>query len=228
MLPHLLFEYILLCGSLVLQTITVGSFQYKVSRKILGMIFDQMSSSTLRRGFTTKSESTLNLTCMKLLEISTNSPHEDLLSFLSLLQLLEVNILPLVWYPALYVGRGGFAVLNEAPVSKEANFVFKRLISPENMHKGSSNSFTSAAQEVAILRHYHVKKHPNVVELYGICWEVNPIDDRLLPVLVLEKARHGDLYHFKSSQDGRNLPLAAKILLCSQLAEALAMLHASR
>jgi serine/threonine protein kinase len=184
-----------------------------------------MASSKLGHGFTTRSESALGLTCMKLLEISDNASHEDLLSLLSLVQMLEVDILPLMWYPALHVGRGGFALLNEAPVSREVNLAFKRLISLGSASEKASGSFLSSMKEIAILKHYNVSKHPNIVDFYGICWEVNPIGGQILPVLVLEKARHGDLLRFRNSSEGKKLSVKTKLSLCTQIAEGLAMLH---
>jgi serine/threonine protein kinase len=186
-----------------------------------------MASSTLGHGFTTRSESALGLTSMKLLEISDNASHEDLLALLSLVQTLEVDILPLIWYPALRVGRGGFAALNEAPVNKEVNLAFKRLISLGSATEKDTGSFLSSMKEIAILRHYNVRKHPNVVDFYGISWEVNPTGGQILPVLVLEKAPYGDLFHFRNSPEGKNLSVKTKLSLCTQIAEGLAMLHAS-
>jgi serine/threonine protein kinase len=170
-----------------------------------------MASSTLGHGFTTRSESALGLTSMKLLEISDNASHEDLLALLS----------------ALRVGRGGFAALNEAPVNKEVNLAFKRLISLGSATEKDTRSFLSSMKEIAILRHYNVRKHPNVVDFYGISWEVNPTGGQILPVLVLEKAPYGDLFHFRNSPEGKNLSVKTKLSLCTQIAEGLAMLHAS-
>lgn len=192
--------------------------------KILG----SMGSSTVGHGFTTRSESALGLTCTRLLQISEDACHEDLLSLLSLVQMLEVDILPLVWYPALHIGRGGFAVLNEAPVNNNMSFAFKRLINLGSMLEKDSGSFMSSMTEIAILRHENIRKHPNIVELYGICWEVNPIRAQILPVLVLEKARYGDLCCFRNSLEGQKLSVKTKLSLCTQIAEGLAILHAAR
>jgi hypothetical protein len=186
-----------------------------------------MASSTLGHGFTSRSEGALDLTCMKLLEISDNASHEDLLALLSLVQILEIDILPLMWYPALHVGRGGFAALNEAPVNKEVNLAFKRLISMESTSEKARGSFLSSMKEIAILRHYNVSKHPNIVDFYGISWEINLIGGQILPVLVLEKAPYGDLFRFRNSPEGKNLSVKTKLSLCTQIAEGLAMLHAS-
>ncbi|PMD20718.1 kinase-like protein, partial [Hyaloscypha hepaticicola] len=162
-----------------------------------------------------------------LLQISEDACHEDLLSLLSLVQMLEVDILPLVWYPALHIGRGGFAVLNEAPVNNNMSFAFKRLINLGSMLEKDSGSFMSSMTEIAILRHKNIMKHPNIVELYGICWEVNPIRAQILPVLVLEKARYGDLCCFRNSLEGQKLSVKTKLSLCTQIAEGLAILHAA-
>jgi serine/threonine protein kinase len=198
-----------------------------LSKTFLTRRITSMASSTLGHGFTTRSESALDLTCMKLLEISDNASHEDLLSLLSLVQMLEVDILPLMWYPALHVGKGGFAVLNEAPVSREVNFAFKRSISLGSTSEKASGSFSSSMKEIAILRHYNVSKHPNIVDFYGICWKVDPVGGQILPALVLEKAQHGDLLRFRNSSEGKKLSVKTKLSLCTQIAEGLAMLHAS-
>jgi hypothetical protein len=187
-----------------------------------------ISSSELAHGFTTRSETALGLTCMKLLQISDSASHEDLLAFLSVVQSCEVDILPLMWYPALHIGRGGFAVLNQSLVNEQFSFVFKRLAIVEGWLGGHSPNLSSSMIELAILRHRNVRKHPNIIDLYGICWEVNPVEDRILPVLVLEKAQYGDLFGFRNTHEGKNLSLEMKLSLCAQVAEGLAMLHASR
>lgn len=185
-------------------------------------------SSTIRiSGLTTKSESALNITYLKLLRISSETPHKDLLAYLSLVQSCEVDMLPVVWYPALKVGRGGFAVLNELRVHKEFSFVFKRLANVQIKAGEDSKSFGSVMTELAILSHGNVKRHPNVVDLYGVCWEVNPEENRILPVLLLERAQTGDLFKFRDTQVGRKISTESKLSLCRQIAEGLAMLHAS-
>ncbi len=132
-----------------------------------------------------------------------------------------------MWYPALQVGRGGFAVLNESPVNKEFSFVFKRSVDIEFRADGNPKSLRSAMTELAILTHHNVRRHDHVVDLYGICWEVNPEENRILPVLVLERARLGDLFHLRNTQEGNNMSIETKLSLCRQIAEGLAMLHAS-
>jgi serine/threonine protein kinase len=187
-----------------------------------------MSSSALNRGLTTQSENALNLTYLRLLRVSSEAPHEDLLAFLSLVQSCEVDILPVMWYPALKVGRGGFAVLNGSPVNEEFGFVFKRLANVENRPGEDFKSFGSIMTELAILMHHNVRRHANVVDLYGICWEVNPEEGRILPVLVLERARIGDLLQLRDAKEGRNMSVETKLSICCQVAKGLAMLHASR
>ncbi|KAF5594302.1 CAMK DCAMKL kinase [Fusarium pseudocircinatum] len=50
----------------------------------------------------------------------------------------------------------------------------------------------SICTEIAILRNEHLRKHENITNMVGICWEVDN-DRAVMPVLVLETAQGGDL-----------------------------------
>jgi hypothetical protein len=187
-----------------------------------------MASTGPAYGFTTRSETAFNLTSMRLMQISDSAFHEDLLSFLSAVQSLEVDILPLVWYPALKLGRGGYAVINQSLVNDRLSFAFKRLADPNDRPDTQYQSLRSSMTELAILRHGNIRKHPNIIDLEGVCWEVNPSSDCILPVLVFEKAHRGSLLEFRDSEDWKNFSVEGKLGFCKQIVKAISILHASR
>ena len=187
-----------------------------------------MSLSSTDYGLTTWRGTESGLSHFNLLRISASDSHADLLAFLSTAQLNLTDFLPIAWYPSFNLGRGGFAVLNQSPVKIELSFAFKRLGQDCHAQDEDVEDFSSSISELAILRHKPLAKHPSIIKLEGICWEVTPENDRILPVLVFEKATYGDLFQFMDTEEGQKLNIRQKISLCAQILDALYTLHASR
>ena len=179
-------------------------------------------------GLTTWRDLESGLSHLNLLRICVSDSHADLLAFLATAQSKGVDFLPLVWYPAYYLGRGGFAVLNQSPVKAEFSFAFKRLGERSQPRDVETEDFSLAISELNILMHRPIASHPNIAALQGICWEVNAEEGRILPVLVFEKSTYGDLFQFRDMQEGKKLTVVQKVALCSQILDALHTVHASR
>jgi hypothetical protein len=79
--------------------------------------------------------------------------------------------------------------------------------------------------EILALESPHVRAHPNVVDLEGICWEVK--EGVVLPVLVFPKAELGDLRSLMQSQQGSGLAFDAHVNLCVDIAKGVTVLHDS-
>lgn len=187
-----------------------------------------MSSSGTYHGLTAWQGTGSGLSHLNLLRISASDSHTDLLAFLSIAQLNLTDFLPIAWYPSYNLGRGGFAVLNQSPVTAELSFAFKRLGQNGQAQDEDTEDFSSSMTELAILRHKPLAIHPNIIKFEGICWEVAPENDRILPVLVFEKATYGDMLQFRDTEEGQKLNIRQKVSFCAQILDALYTLHASR
>jgi serine/threonine protein kinase len=155
-------------------------------------------------------------------KLSYEPEHHDLLTFLAASQRFRLDFLPITWQPKLTVlGYGGTARVSQSAVDVQTSFAYKRMYTEEE----SSNNFMRLTAEVAAFRSKSVVGHPNIVQLEGICWEVESKTDRVLPVLVFEKAEFGDMRRFMATEDGRNVDMDTRIKWCLELAGALHSLH---
>lgn len=187
-----------------------------------------MHLSATDYGLTSWKGTESGLSHLNLLRISASDSHADLLAFLSTAQLNLTDFLPIAWYPSYNLGRGAFAVLNQSPVKAKLSFAFKRLGQHGQRQDEDTEDFSSSVSELAILRHKPLSIHPNIIKIEGICWEVTAENDRILPVLVFEKATYGDMFQFRNMEEGQKLDLRQKISLCAQILDALYTLHACR
>jgi serine/threonine protein kinase len=57
--------------------------------------------------------------------------------------------------------------------------------------------WSSMAMELQVLKNNFIRKHNNIVSLFGVCWQaVDPNNTSFMPVLVLDAAEMGDLGKF--------------------------------
>ena len=187
-----------------------------------------MSILSTNYGLTTHKGTESGLSHLNLLQISASDTHADLLAFLSTAQSSATDFLPIAWYPTYDLGKGGFAILNQSPVKAELSFAYKRLGWKGQAQDDDVTDLSSSIVELAILSHKPIADHPYIIKVEGICWEVTPENDRILPVLVFEKAIHGDMFHYRDTIEGQKLSIRQKISLCAQILDALYTLHASR
>ena len=179
-------------------------------------------------GLTTVQGIESGLSHLNLLHLCVSDSHVDLLAFLATAQANKIDFLPIAWYPSYFLGRGGFALLHQSPVKAELSYAFKRLGKHSQAPNKETEDFSSSITELTILRHIPISTHPHVIRLEGICWEVTAREDRILPVLVFEKAAYGDLFQFRDTEEGKKLTVEQKVSLCAQILDALYTLHASR
>ena len=176
-----------------------------------------MPLSSTDYGLTTSPGIESSLSHLNLLNLCASESHVDLLAFLATAQVTRTDFLPIAWYPSYYLGRGGFALLNQSPVKAELSFAFKRLGKYGQISDEETQDLFSSTNELIILRHRPISSHPNIIKLEGICWEVTVGEDRILPVLVFEKAAYGDLFQFRDTEEGRKLTVEQKVALCAQI-----------
>lgn len=167
-----------------------------------------------------------------------------MITFLGVAQKLRIQLLPIRWQPTLdRIGQGATAEIRESVANINFSFAFKR--------PGVHSSFDFEAfehrllpyliDEISILGHPRIRQHPNVIDLEGICWEIIsgrgirisreiPVDfttgdQGIVPVLVFQKSKYGDLYHFMMQDGGKKLGFSDTIAICIDVARAIAEMH---
>ena len=153
---------------------------------------------------------------------SNSDAQYDLIAFLSVVQKSDVDYLPITWQPALStLGVGGSATISQSTFIAEKPLAFKRLHDSEN----SEGDFIPLMSEVLILSQPPIRKHPNIVDLEGICWEIKPKTEKAVPVLVFEKASW-DLQQFMKVREGMDMVLGDRLKICADIGSAIVALHA--
>ena len=146
----------------------------------------------------------------------------DLIAFLSIVQKCDVGYLPITWQPALCtLGEGGSGKISQSTFITGKPLAFKRFHHPEN----SDGDFLPLISEVLILSQPPIQNHPNIVDLEGICWEIKPMVEKAVPVLVFEKASW-DLQQFMNVREGMNMVFDDRLKICADVGSAIAALHA--
>lgn len=171
--------------------------------------------------------------------ISTNPKNGNqpfnLITFLAIAQKLEIDFLPIIWQPALSkVGAGGTAEIRQSLIHLQMSFAFKVINDAEWMDKIDETQqlkemkthFHGLVSEILVLRHPSVREHPNIVSLFGICWDILP-SGCVWPVLVFEKTALGDLWSFAESEEGKNISIETRLKLCADITTAVRDLHQS-
>jgi serine/threonine protein kinase len=146
------------------------------------------------------------------------------IAFLGLAQQLKVDFLPISWLPALdMVGLGAMGEIREAYMNAQVELAFKRLVSDVGA-QSSATYLQPLMAELSILGHPSLRKHPNIMTLEGVCFEVKDKGDAW-PVLVFRKSRNGDLARFMSHGDGKAMHFDDRLKLCADIAEAIMTMH---
>jgi hypothetical protein len=149
----------------------------------------------------------------------------DLIAVLGLIQYLDIPFLHITWDPGLDdLGEGATSEVHQSLVSNSINFAYKRT------KHASPQAIQALMCEMTILCSPVVRQHPNVLQLQGICWnevQDDEVDGGVKPILVFEKAHHGNLEEFLGSVVGQKLAFSTRIKLCRDIALALLAMHSS-
>ncbi|EPS40005.1 hypothetical protein H072_6312 [Dactylellina haptotyla CBS 200.50] len=151
-----------------------------------------------------------------------NQTEHGLLSFLATAQSNEVDFLPMSWQPEMGgIGGGGTSNIQQSFMNLNLSYAFKRI------HRGVDEPYAYRAlvSEVSILGHKDIRRHPNIVKLVGICWDVMSSIDPIWPVLVFPKSDLGDLRQFMKSTIGEKMDFDGRMKLCDNAAVGLIALH---
>jgi hypothetical protein len=158
----------------------------------------------------------------------------NLLRLLQVAQVLRVPLLPLTWDPALEpIGRdGSTGSISQSPLNASLSFAYKRFNPTVTRNDMSTPAFRkmqygAMIDEMTIFSHRGIRRHPNVVNFVGLCFEIHKTDgvdgDEVWPVLVFTKADLGDLYTFLTG----NGPFALETLveICRDVARGIEVMH---
>ena len=157
---------------------------------------------------------------------ATAEVRNDLVTFLAVVQRNRLDLLPFTWSPTLdTVGRGGTAEIRQSLIRLQQSFAFKRFWPPMGM-SSEDTFFRVLVSEISVLGHPLVKTHPNILALYGICWDVLP-EGMVWPVLVFEKASMGNLKEFIRSDEGKSITFADKLKICADVSAGIRDMHSS-
>ena len=174
--------------------------------------------------------------------IEDRGEHVDLITFLGVAQRLDIDLLPITWQPTLEsIGQGATAEIRQVSANLQFSFAFKRpVLDPrlgfENFER---RLLPCLIAEISTLGLKSIRKHPNINKLEGICWEVVSSEGQrisretlcaspnggIVPVLVFEKAKYGDLRYFMMQGAGSKSSFAQRIGICTDIAKAVAEMH---
>ena len=153
--------------------------------------------------------------------IETAAPDQsyDFIDILAITQRMNINFLPITWQPALDgLGRGATAEIRQSLIELQMSFAFKRFKTDQ------PNILKIIISELLVLGHPSLAKHPNIIPLQGICWDLSQ-DEKVWPVLVFEKAQMEDMTKFMGSDSARLLSMDDKLTLCGGIAAAIRDMH---
>lgn len=150
----------------------------------------------------------------------------DMIRFLAVVEALNIEILPITWQAARQpIGWGATSQVTEAQATVQTSFAFKRA-SEKQKEFGLPKVLKAMLNEIVVLSHPSVRMHPGVVELQGICWDVQSVHD-VWPVIVFQKSHFGNLYDFAAMPAGRALSIAQRLNLCIDIGSAVISMHAN-
>jgi hypothetical protein len=165
------------------------------------------------------------------LKSATSNDRYDFISFLAIAKQLKVDFLPITWQLALdCIGGGATAEIRQSLINLQTSFAFKRFTSPRQAETlvDETDIFRALVAEILVLGHPSIRRHPNIVELVGICWDVIGETGKVWPVLVFEKAMYGDLENFmRQDRETGLLHWEGRLKLCADVGRAVADMHSN-
>ncbi|KAI8934447.1 hypothetical protein NX059_009179 [Plenodomus lindquistii] len=159
-----------------------------------------------------------------------NTPQCTLISLCAAVQALELDFLPITWQPHTGLsGSGGTSTIRQSSLGLDLSLAFKTLgfdnLGRERSAEESRKLYSVFLSELRPMGHSAILKCPFIQLVEGICWSLDPTTDIIDPVLVYERAGHGDLSQYLTSDNGKTLELYDRLRLCRDIAIGLSTLH---
>ena len=155
---------------------------------------------------------------------SNSAKRYDFLDFLGVAQSTRTDFLPIRWQPGL-IGKGATAKIRQGVVNIEKTFAFKQMKKTQSSME-EAQYLCAIIAEISILNQYEIRLHKNIVNIEGLCWDVDPGEGKVWPVLVFERALYGDLHEFMSFGIGRELNVEKRLSILIDVALAIRDIHA--
>ncbi|KAI9697382.1 MAG: hypothetical protein M1836_004660 [Candelina mexicana] len=149
----------------------------------------------------------------------------SLIDFLSVAQQQGVYFMPVEPQRSLgALGRGLSGLVTQSVADVMTGFAFKQFVPSELEDETFVDAiYSSLITEIMVMQHEPIKQNPHIVDLVGVCWNVDLGSKRVWPVVVTLKANCGNLESFL--YENRNLAPELRFLLCANIAEAVELLH---
>lgn len=158
-------------------------------------------------------------------EKPTADPHYDLVSFLTVIQRFNISILPVMWNALKAFSQGATSAIYQSHINIALELAFKRT-SNLFRKKGETIAFQILISKIMVLGTRSIRNHPNIVDLEGICWELDD-HENLSPVLVFQKAQYGDLARYLTSTAGKESSFETRLSICVDIGNAIGALYRS-
>jgi hypothetical protein len=156
-----------------------------------------------------------------------NDCHDNLIALLATAQKHQVDLLSITSQPARGpLGIGASATVNQstANLSMDLSLAFKNFV-PENASGSRNRLYRSMIQEILILRQPAIYKARNIIDLWGISWDVHLQTNSIRPVFVYRKGGLGTIAEFFRKGPGQDYSVHEKLKLCEGIAVGLSFLH---
>lgn len=141
------------------------------------------------------------------------SEYCDFITFLGFAQSLQIDFLPITWQHGLeIIGEGATGEIREALLDKSTSFAFKQRLFKESfsLEELKGQILPTLVAEISTLYIPSIRYCPSIIDLVGVCWEIycedeyalsrdEPVDfskAAVIPVLVFQKSKFGDLHTF--------------------------------
>jgi hypothetical protein len=159
-----------------------------------------------------------------------SSCHLNLIYFCGAVQALGLDFLPIYWQPQNgLIGGGGTSRVHQSLLNLELSLAFKAIdvgdISRARTGDDVERIYSLLLAEIQHMGWKPILNSPYIHKVEGVCWSLNKSTGVADPVLVFEKAPHGDMYHYMTCGKGKSLDLSDRLRMCRDVAIGLDTLH---
>lgn len=148
-----------------------------------------------------------------------------LVDFLSVAQQQDVYFMPVGPQASLgALGKGISGLVTQSTADAMTSFAFKQFIPSDFEDEGFvDHVFSSLITEILVMQHEPIRRSPHIVDLIGVCWDIDISSKKVWPIVVTHKANCGDLGNFLF--ENRDLAAELRFQICANIAEATELLH---